>query len=130
MKRFQLFFCAAVLSFTTSIHSQSKDLDLNVLKGTWKLDMSPQDKTDNNFATMKITKIDNSTFKGEFYREGVRIREGRINTQLGIIYGTLISGDNSGEYNTTFYYKNGALHGTTHSVHKDFLAVWIGTKMN
>ncbi|RZN82890.1 MAG: hypothetical protein EVB11_06875 [Winogradskyella sp.] len=128
MKTLQLLFFAFVLCSVNSIHSQSKDLDLDVLKGTWKLDMSPQDLTDNNFAMMKITKVDKNTIKGEFYRDGVKIREGRINTNLGIIYGALISGDNSGEYNTTFYYKGGILHGSTHSVGKDFLSVWTATK--
>lgn len=104
--------------------------DVALLKGNWKLDLSPQDKTDANFAKMVISNVDNSSFEGFFYRDGVKIREGRINTQLGIIYGALISGDNSGTYNTTFYYKNGILHGTTHSLDKDFLAVWTATKEN
>tara|TARA_Y200000002_G_C22087746_1_gene417286 strand:- start:18 stop:353 length:336 start_codon:yes stop_codon:yes gene_type:complete len=108
--------------------AQSTNVDLNVLIGKWKLDMSPQDKTDSNFAMMNITKIEDSTFEGEFYREGVKIKNAQINTQLGVIYCALVSGDNSGIYNTTFYYKNGMLQGTTHSIDKKFLAVWTATK--
>jgi hypothetical protein len=120
-----------LISLTLSIPNataQSTDVDLNVLIGKWKLDMSPQDKTDSNFAMMEITKVEGNTFKGVFYREGVEIRDAQINTQLGVIYAALISGDNSGDYNTTFYYKEGVLQGTTHAVNRNFLAVWTATK--
>ena len=120
-----------LISLTLSIPNataQSTDVDLNVLIGKWKLDMSPQDKTDSNFAMMEITKVEGNNFKGVFYREGVEIRDAQINTQLGVIYAALISGDNSGDYNTTFYYKEGVLQGTTHAVNRNFLAVWTATK--
>lgn len=103
-------------------------VDIEVLIGSWKLDMSPETKTDNNFAIMEITEINGSSLNGFFYRDGVKIRQGRTNTQTGIIYGALISGDNSGEYNTSFYYKDGLLYGTTHAIDRDFLAVWTATK--
>lgn len=118
-----------LLSFPISATAQSTTSDLAVLVGQWKLDMSPQDKTDSNFAMMNITEIEGNTFKGEFYREGVNISNAQINTQLGIIYGALVSKDNSGTYNTTFYYKDVLLHGTTHSIDRNFLAVWTATKI-
>lgn len=128
MKIVNVLFFGLLLSIPISMRAQSTDIDLNVLVGKWKLDMSPQDKTDSNFAMMNITKVEEKTFKGEFYREGVKIRNAQINTQLEVIYGALVSGDNSGIYNTTFYYKDGLLQGTTHSIGKDFLAVWTATK--
>ena len=109
---------------------QSTEINLNELVGSWKLDMSPQDNTDSNFAMMNITKVEGNTFEGEFYREGVKITNAQINTQLGVVYGALVSGDNSGTYNTTFVYKNGMLEGTTHSIDKKFLSVWTATKTN
>ena len=109
---------------------QSTETQTAVLVGKWKLDLSPQDKTDSNFAMMDITNIKGDTFNGEFYRKGVKIRNGQINTQLGIVYGALISKDNSGTYNTTFYYKDGLLHGTTHSIDRNFLAVWEATRID
>lgn len=129
MKFIYLLF-SLLLSIPISMRAQSANIDLNVLVGKWKLDMSPQDKTDSNFAMMKITRIEGNTFKGEFYREGVKIRNAQLNTQLEVIYGALVSGDNSGIYNTTFYYKDGMLHGTTHSIDKNFLAVWTAIKSN
>ena len=116
---------------TSSIKDvQSTEINLNDLVGSWKLDMSPQDTTDSNFAMMNITKVEGNTFEGEFYREGVKITNAQINTQLGVVYGALVSGDNSGTYNTTFIYKNGMLEGTTHSIDKKFLSVWTATKTN
>ncbi|MEL6972916.1 MAG: hypothetical protein AAFO02_22320 [Bacteroidota bacterium] len=122
--------CTCLLTFSVSDIPQTTDsTDLEVLVGHWQLDMSPQDQTDDNFAMMTISKIDGNSFTGEFYREGVEIRNAQTNTQLGIIYGALISGDRSGTYNTTFYYKDGILHGTTHAVDKNFLAVWTAVKV-
>ena len=115
------------LSFRPST-SPSDTLKVEVLIGTWKLDMSPQNPNDDNFAMMRIKSVSDNQLKGIFYREGVKIREGQLNTQTGVIYGALISGDNSGEYNSTFYYKNGKLYGSTHAVDRGFLSVWTATK--
>ncbi|MDC6387968.1 hypothetical protein PP182_04715 [Maribacter sp. PR1] len=96
MKIINVLLFSLLLSIPSNMRAQSTDIDLNVLVGKWKLDMSPQDKTDSNFAMMNITKIEGNTLKGEFYREGVKIRNAQINTQLEVIYGALVSGDNSG----------------------------------
>ena len=120
----------SLLFIPIGIQAQSTDLDSNVLVGKWKIDMSPQNKKDSNFAMMNITSIEGNSFKGEFYREGVKIKNAQLNTQLDVIYGALVSGDNSGTYNTTFYYQDGLLHGTTHSIDKNFLAVWTAIKIN
>ncbi|WP_299898211.1 hypothetical protein [uncultured Aquimarina sp.] len=120
-----------VIVLVTSFYSFSQEdtKDLQQLVGEWKLDMSPQDTTDSNFAMMRIDKITSKSVEGTFYREGVKMREGRVNTQLDVIYVALVSGDNSGDYNTTFYYKNGKLYGSTHAIKKDFLAVWTAEKI-
>lgn len=131
MRALYLVSLCLILISINNVNAQSKStIDLSVLEGSWKIDMSPEDKTDANFANMKISEVSNSGFEGYFYKDGFDIRSGRINTQLGIIYGALISGDGTGEYNTAFYYKDGLLYGTTHSVNRDFLAVWIATKEN
>ncbi|WP_281540959.1 hypothetical protein [Maribacter aestuarii] len=117
-------------SLTISIFSQdNKETNTEVLLGEWKLDMSPQTKDDNNFALMRITSVEDNKMEGIFYREGVQLKNGQINTQRGIIYAALTSGDNSGDYNTSFYYDNGKLYGTTHAVDRDFLSVWIADKV-
>ncbi|WP_378178910.1 hypothetical protein [Aquimarina sp. SS2-1] len=127
MKRTLILTSFLLILFFSSI-AQENNIDLQSIVGKWKLDMSPQNTTDSNFALMQIDKIDNNSVHGTFYREGVKIKEGRVNTQLGIIYVALISGDNSGSYNTAFYYKDGKLYGSTHAVDRGFLAVWIAEK--
>ncbi|MBC8753365.1 hypothetical protein H2O64_01700 [Kordia sp. YSTF-M3] len=119
-----------LLNFTQTDENllNESTVDISLLKGTWKIDLSPEDTTDANFAKMVITEVGKNSLNGYFYRDGVKIREGRINTQRGIIYAALVSGDNSGTYHTSFFYKEGLLYGSTHSIDKDFLAVWIGTK--
>ena len=126
---YKVFFTLVLLTFNSYVaEAQENVLDLKVLKGTWKLDLTPENKEDTNYAVMKIDRIENNLVEGEFYREGVAIQEGRTNTQSGRIYVALISGDNSGIYNSAFYYENGKIYGTTHSINRDFLAVWEGEK--
>lgn len=118
----------AILLITLFGYAQEKLLDLNQLIGSWELDLTPDNQSDSKFAIMRIDQIDNNLVEGIFYRKGVKITEGRTNTQSGKIYVALVSGDNSGNYNTSFYLENGKLYGSTHSLKKDFLSVWIAKK--
>jgi vancomycin permeability regulator SanA len=120
----------ALLLITHLGYAQEKSLDLNQLIGSWELDLTPENESDSKFAIMKIEKIANNLVEGIFYREGVRITEGRTNIQSGKIYVALVSGDNSGNYNTSFFLENGKLYGSTHSLKKDFLSVWVAKKMH
>lgn len=128
MKLLYLLSMCLIALLSNDICKKQNKLDLNVLIGDWKLDMSPNDKTDGNFAMMKISKLVGNSFEGDFYREGVKITNAQINSQLGVIYAALVSGDNSGSYYTTFYYEEGILHGTTHAASRNFLSVWTATK--
>ncbi len=100
----------------------------DVLVGNWKLDMTPHILDDANFAIMEITSVKDNKLKGTFYREGVKLKNGHINTQTGVIHGALMSADNSGGYNTSFYFRDDKLYGSTHAVDREFLAVWVATK--
>lgn len=119
-----------LMFYINTVGAQPAKIDLNALVGTWKLDLSPENPGDNNFAKMVISSVGENSIEGTFYRDGVRIKEGRVAISQGIIYVALISGDNSGTYNTSFYLKEGILYGTTHSIDKDFLAVWEGEKLS
>ena len=109
---------------------ENPKMDPQLLVGEWKLDMSPQNASDNNFAMMHITSVADQKLKGTFYRKGVALKNGQINTQTGTIYGALTSGDNSGSYNTSFYYADGKLYGTTHAIERGFLAVWVAERVD
>lgn len=116
------------LSIISSTNAQNKELDPSILKGKWILDLTPHQLNDNNFASMEITKVTNDTLAGDFYRVGVKIKEGQINLSTGKIYGALVSEDGTGKYHTSFYYDNDTIYGTTHSLAKDFLSVWTATR--
>ena len=113
-------------SFSVLAHQDRGD-QVNDLIGTWKIDLTPQNSTDDMFAHMKIDKIEGSKFFGEFYRDGVNIQYGQINAK-NTIHAALISEDNSGTYNSSFYLKGGILYGTTHAVKRGFLSVWQAVK--
>ena len=125
-----LFFliCLGAFIYSFSASPSLTEPDPTQLIGEWKLDMSPENRSDTNFALMRITHIEGNSFSGTFYREGVKIQEGRINTQRGIIYGALLSADGSGDYYTAFYYEEGILYGSTHALQRKFLSVWTATK--
>jgi hypothetical protein len=129
MKNSNLLIIAFIFLTVLSARAQNPEENkTDVLIGEWILDMSPQDKNDENFAMMKIESVGDMRLTGIFYREGVPMQHGRINTQTDLIYGALISGDGTGDYNTSFYYKDGILYGTTHAIERDFLSVWTATK--
>ncbi len=128
MKSIFLLICLLITSPLSFAEKSKPDNSKVSLIGVWKLDMTPSNLNDNNFAKMVIRKIDNNQLQGEFYRDGVEINAGRINTQNGRVYAALVSSDNSGSYNSSFYLKDGILYGTTHAIERDFLAVWTATK--
>ena len=130
MKKNVVLFVFFVMTTLLVSAQNSTETSPEVLLGEWKLDMSPQNKTDNNFAMMRITGVENAKLEGTFYREGVKLKNGQINTQTETLYGALTSGDNSGSYNTSFYLKDGKLYGTTHAIDRGFLAVWIAEKVD
>lgn len=127
MKSLSLFILSFYLLALQS--EKTSTVSPDVLLGTWQLDMTPQDPNDNNFAKMRIDWVDKNSMKGEFYRDGVKIKDGQINTLSGVVYGALVSGDNSGSYNTSFYYKEGKLYGSTHAIERNFLSVWTAVKV-
>ncbi len=130
MNNLLVLICAfAVFSFAHPEVQTPTTIDTSVLIGEWKLDMTPDNPNDAVFAKMIIRKADNNSFSGIFYRDGVRIQNGRLNTQTGTLYGALISGDNSGNYNSTFYFQDGMLYGTTHAIERSFLSVWTATRV-
>lgn len=123
------FFCLLIfLTFHPTLNAQEKPLNPSVLVGKWVLDLSPHKKDDAQFASMEIQQVTENSLEGYFYRPGVAIQEGRINDLTGKIYGALESEDGTGKYYTAFYYDNGELHGSTHSLDRDFLSVWKARK--
>ena len=127
-----MFLTTAALLFNMGVQlseqPQATNQDSDYLLGQWQIDLTPTDSSDYNFATMTINDINDLQFFGEFYRTGVTIQNGRLNTSNGKVYGALISADGTGQYASSFYLNNGKLYGTTHSLDRKFLSVWTAIK--
>ena len=57
--------------------------DPSILIGNWKLDMSPHNVDDDNFAIMVITNVSDNQMKGTFYRKGVKFKNSNPYTFIG-----------------------------------------------
>ena len=127
MKTTILYFTLLVLvsPFSGQVNKEQNlnSADPAELIGHWRIDLSPENNNDDNFTKMIISSAEYNSIEGIFYRDGVKIKEGRITNSEGIIYVALISGDNSGTYNTSFRFEDGMLFGTTHYQDKNFLAI-------
>lgn len=122
-----IIYLLAIISVNNATAAPAVESDA-LLIGTWKLDMTPDNPNDNNFAKMTINKIEKGKVYGEFYRDGVKMQYGVINKQTKKTTVALVSSDNSGSYNTSFYIEDGILYGTTHAIKREFLAIWTATK--
>ncbi len=93
-----------------------------VLVGNWKADLRPTPDAEPYFAPFVVTSATENALTGSFY--GSPIREGRVNVLWGKPYFAFVTDDGSGSYHTAGYWEAGTLHGTTHSLGRDFVSVW------
>lgn len=123
-----LIFLSLVLILIGSTAQNPSNIDpFSELVGTWKLDLTPGDLTDDVFTEMVIKAIDPDAVKGEFYYS--KMRKGQVNISYEGVYFAFVTNDGSGDYNTCGMYKNGELSGSTHSLGRDFLSVWTAVKV-
>ena len=124
MKRYlTILFFALIFNLQNSYSQELTNEKLIPLLGTWDLDLTPEDSTDNVSAILKISQINESKIEGYFYSEFSTITNSTINIQSDRIYVAFVTNDNSGFYNTSLYIKDGKLFGTTHAVERSFLSV-------
>ncbi len=123
-----IIFLFFIISIPFSFSQSESNDQLNSIIGDWSLDLTPENKTDNVSAIMHIESVENHVINGFFYSEYSSIQSSSINTQTGKIHVSFVTNDNSGVYNTTFYIEDDKLYGTTHSVGRNFLSVWVGEK--
>jgi hypothetical protein len=128
MKLITFVTCLYILTAFNHAAAGSEAQKDTLLIGEWKLDMTPNNPDDNNFAKMSINKIEKGRVYGEFYRDGVKMQNGVINRQANKTTVALVSSDNSGSYNSTFYLDGDMLYGSTHAIEREFVATWTATK--
>jgi|GEM_PF-718646 len=98
------------------------------LVGTWKVDLRPTPDAAPYYQYLKITKIKDGRVEGTFYNSPIQY--GNINDDWGKVVIAFITQDGGDTtYNTTIEVDGYTMTGTTHSVGRDFLAVWTGEKI-
>ncbi len=105
----------------TSVPVNAKDLI-----GTWQVDLRPNPEAAPYLQEFIVTAVDGNSFTGKFYNS--EIKQGKINTEWGVITFAFVTSDGSGAYNTMGQLKNGKLEGATHSLGRNFLMPWKGEK--
>ena len=77
---------------------------------------------------MVVTAVnDDGTFEATFYG-GYPVANGRLNVDWDAVHFAFTSEDGSGVYHTRGELRGGRLTGTTHSLGREFHAVWRGSK--
>lgn len=92
------------------------------LVGTWQVDLRPKPDAQPYFQSFVVRAVEGSTFRGTFY--GTEVANARINTDWGAVHFAFTTEDGSGVYHHTGVLRDGALQGTSHSLGRQFLAVW------
>ena len=123
-----------LITLLWSIASNPKENSISTINsnfseliGTWEVDFSPQDTTDDWITILTITNINSKEIDGFFYNS--KTKEGRVATQNNTIHFAFVTKDGRANYNTSGRFENGILYGSTHSIGRDFLAPWTAKKL-
>lgn len=101
-------------------------MDGAALAGTWKVDLRPTPDSNAYYQEFVVESVEDRSFGGTFY--GTAIEEGRINTDWGSVHFAFVTRDDSGPYNHSGVLRGDRLEGLTHSLGRDFLAVWSAVR--
>lgn len=115
-----------IFGLSSQISADGAGPAARALIGTWKVDLRPTPDADAYYQKFVVHSIDGSTFKGMYY--GTEIRHGRINTDWDGVRFAFVTNDGSGDYNTSGVLEEGKMSGTTHSLGREFLAVWTAER--
>ncbi len=96
--------------------------DPEALLGAWSVDLRPTPEAEAYLQPMVVESVDGNRITGRFY--GTEMESGRLNLDWRAVRFSFVTRDGSGAYYTTGVLRDGRLQGTTHSIGRDFLAVW------
>lgn len=101
--------------------------DARLLEGRWRVDLRPEPGADEYFQEFVVSGVDGTSFEGRFY--GTAIGNGTLNVDWGEVHFAFTTRDDSGEYHTSGRLDGNVLRGTTHSIGREFLAVWSAERI-
>lgn len=123
-----LLICAAFL--VSQVHAQTsendKELQIELLKGEWKIDLRPTPSAEAYYQSFSIREVTGNRFEGTFY--GSEVQEGLINRYWDRLYFAFSTSDGSNEYYHSGYMTDGKLQGISYCPGREFAAPWSGTK--
>lgn len=128
MNRLIKLFCLLWL-FAGADGAIAQELDAQQLVGEWKVDLRPSPDAEAYFQKLVIAKVEDQSIEGTFYYDS-EIIHSALNLEWGAITMAFVTQDNSGYYNSSARLIDGKLSGTTHSIGRDFVAVWTAEKVN
>ena len=97
------------------------------ITGTWKIDLRPTPDAAPYYQYLTISKVEEGRVFGSYYNSPIQY--GNINQDWGRVVIAFVTQDAGGNtYNTTVELEGDTLRGTTHSIGRDFLAVWTGQR--
>lgn len=104
----------------------SEVVDGASLVGTWKVDLRPTPDSEAYYQEFVVESVEGRSFSGTFY--GTAIEDARLNTDWGAVRFAFVTRDNSGAYHHSGVLRGDRLEGLTHSLGRDFLAVWSAVR--
>jgi len=133
MNRFACTLTVAALSLATACTSAARTdgrggSGAEALVGTWRVDLRPTPDAPPYFQEFVVTRIDGKSFEGRFY--GSPIANARLNSDWGVVHFAFTTGDGGGAYNSSGVLTDAGLSGTTHSIGREFLAVWTARRVD
>lgn len=123
--RLSALLAAAALLAACQPRAEAGTPDAEALLGTWQVDLRPTPDAPAYLQEFVVTSVAGDTLVGTFY--GTAITHGRINSAWNAVHFAFVTSDGSGAYNTTGVLAGDQLRGTTHSLGRNFLAVWTAT---
>ena len=121
-KRLLFLVTAAAVACGVAVEKPIQTPNADALVGTWSVDLRPTPEADPYFQPFVVRSVDGNSFEGNFY--GSEIANARLNGDWGALHFAFTTEDDSGVYHTSGFIDGDGLRGTTHSLGRDFLAVW------
>ena len=102
--------------------------DASKLVGTWRVDLRPKPGDPPYYQELVVKSVDGTKLVGTFYNS--ELQDGRLNLDWGTVHFAFTTNDarERGIYNTAGRLVGDRLEGTTHSIGREFLAVWTAVR--